>query len=280
MVHIDPQWSLRNGQRQAWEIRAELSPKWIRVQFGDTFVADSKRVLIVTETGKLPAYYFEREDIQMDVLIASDKRKDDPNKGETVYWHVKVGDQLIENAAISYPNPPANATRIKDMITFVWKKADAWYEEEEEVFVHARDPYSRLDAIPSTRHIQVIIDGEIVADSHRPVILYETGLTPRYYLPVEDIKMDLLVPSETHSRCPYKGYASYWDVDINGQVHKDVVWGYLEANPEVHEIRHLLSFYNEQVEAVIIDGEKWTLHSKARLPHTDVVQNSLKEGTK
>jgi len=88
-------------------------------------VTESKRVLIVTETGNLPAYYFERADVLTDLLVPSDKRKDDPNKGETLYWHVKVGDKLVENAAISYPKPPADAARIKDMITFVWKKADA-----------------------------------------------------------------------------------------------------------------------------------------------------------
>lgn len=261
-------------------ILIDPSPRRISVKFNGQIIADTKEALIVHERGRVPVYYFPSDDVRTDYLVPASQETQCAIKGTASYWTVVVGDQLIENAAISYPNPPANATRIKDMITFVWKKSDAWYEEEEEVFVHARDPYSRLDAIPSTRHIQVIIDGEIVADSHRPVILYETGLTPRYYLPVEDIKMDLLVPSETHSHCPYKGYASYWDVDINGQVHKDVVWVYLEANPEVHEIRHLLSFYNEQVEAVIIDGEKWNLHSKARLPHTDVVQNSLKEGTK
>lgn len=276
MVHVDPQWSLRDGMREEWEIRAELSPKWIRVKFGNEFIADSKRVLTVTETGKLPVYYFPPSDIQNDLLIKSDKRTVDPNKGEAIYWHVKAGDKVIENAARSFPNPPAKSSVISGLVSFVWKKADSWYEEEEEVFVHARDPYSRLDAIPSSRHIQVIIDGEIVADSKRPVILYETGLTPRYYLPKEDIKMDLLIPTETKTQCPYKSIASYWSVFINDKEYKDVVWSYKDALPEVHEIKGLLSFYNEQVDTVLIDGEQWSLQSKDRLPHKKVVENSMK----
>ncbi|RPA60993.1 DUF427 domain-containing protein [Aerococcus agrisoli] len=261
------------------KILIDPSPRRISVQFNGQVIADTKNALIVHERGRVPVYYFPSADVQTDYLIPTSLATQCVIKGTASYWTVTVGNRSAENAAWSYQTPLAGSEVLAGYISFDWDQMDAWFEEDEEIFEHARDPYTRLDAIPSTRHIQVIIDGEIVADSHRPVILYETGLTPRYYLPVEDIKMDVLVPSETHSRCPYKGYASYWDVNINGNVHKDVVWGYLEANPEVNEIRHLLSFYNEQVEAVIIDGEKWSLHSKARLPHTDVVQNSLKEGT-
>ena len=100
---------------------------------------------------------------------------------------------------------------IKGYLAFVWKKADVWYEEEEEVFVHPRDPYSRLDAIPSSRHVQVVLNGEVVADSKQPVILYETGLTPRYYLPKEDIRMDLFFPNDTQTQCPYKGVCKVLD---------------------------------------------------------------------
>lgn len=273
MVHLDPQWSLREENREGWQIRAELSPKWIRVKFGGEFVADSKRVRIVTETGKLPVYYFPKSDVRTDLLVKSEKRTEDPNKGEAVYWSVRVGDKVIEDAAWSYPNPPEKSSAIGGLISFVWKKADAWYEEEEEVFVHARDPYTRLDAIPSSRHVQVILGGKVVADSKRPVILYETGLTPRYYFPKDDVKMDLLIPTETQTQCPYKGYASYWSAFIDGKEYKDIVWSYHQPLPEVHEIKGLLCFYNEAVDSVLIDGKKWTLQTKDRLPyktiHTD-----------
>lgn len=270
MVHLDPQWSLRDGNWDGWQIRAEMSQKWIRVKFAGEFIADSKRVITVTETGKLPVYYFHPSDIRMDLLERSEKKTADPNKGETIYWNVKVGDKIIENAAWSFPNPQPKSSVVKGLLSFVWKKADAWYEEEEEVFVHARDPYSRLDAIPSSRHVQVIIGGKLVADSKRPVILYETGLTPRYYLPIEDIRMEFLTTSETNTRCPYKGLASYWSVSIDGKHYNDVVWSYNKPLPEVHEIEGLLSFYNEAVDLILIDGEKWSLHTKDRLPYKKI----------
>lgn len=276
MVHNDPQWSLRDGSNEGWQIRAEISPKWVRVKFGSEFIADSKRVVTVTETGKLPVYYFPLADIRHKKLIKSDKRTVDLNKGEAIYWHIKTGDKVIENAAWSFPNPPENSSVISGLISFVWNKADSWYEEEEEVFVHARDPYSRIDAIPSARHVQVIVEGEIVADSKRPVILYETGLTPRYYLPKEDIKLDLLIPTQTQTQCPYKGFAKYWSVSINGKEYKDVVWSYNDPLPEVHEIKGLLSFYNEAVDTLLIDGEVWSLNTNDRLPYKKVVESSLK----
>jgi uncharacterized protein (DUF427 family) len=275
MVHHDPQWSLRDGSKEGWQIRAEISPKWIRVKFGSEFIADSKRVVTVTETGKLPIYYFPLADIRNEQLIKSDKRTVNPNKGEAIYWHIKVGDNVIENAAWSFPNPPEKSSVISGFVSFVWNKADAWYEEEEEVFVHARDPYSRIDSIPSFRHVQIIIDGEIVADSKRSVILYETGLTPRYYLPKGDIKLDLLIPTQTQTQCPYKGFASYWSVSINGKEYKDVVWSYIGPLPEVNEIKGLLSFYNEAVDTLLIDREEWSLNSKDRLPYKKVVESSL-----
>lgn len=270
MVHYDIQWSLRDGERRDWEIRAELSPKWIRVKFGDGIIADSKNVRIVTEYGKLPVYYFPEADVRTDLLERVEYRSTDPNKGEAVYWNVKVGNRTAEKAVWSYINSPDKSAVIRGYLSFVWGKMDAWYEEDEEVFVHARDPYTRIDAIPSSRHIQVVIGGRLVADSRRPVIVYETGLTPRYYLPGEDVRLDLLTPTNTSTRCPYKGLAGYWSAKIDGKIYKDVVWSYREPLPEVHEIAGLLSFYSEAVDAVYIDGEKWTLNGRERLPYKKI----------
>ncbi|OPH57909.1 hypothetical protein BC351_04705 [Paenibacillus ferrarius] len=261
---------MRDGDRTGWQIRAEVSPRWIRVQFAGVTVADSKKVLIVTETGKLPVYYFPKEDVRTDLLTPSVHTEEHANKGEALYWHIQIGDTIIERAAWSYARPSAETEFLNDYFSFVWKKAEAWYEEEEEIFVHARDPYSRVDAIPSSRHIQVYIGGELVADSRRPVVLYETGLTPRYYLPKEDIRLDLLSPSDSLTRCPYKGIASYWSAALGGKTYKDVVWSYAQPLPEVHEIAGLLSFYNEEVDALYIDGEQWLLQEKDRLPYKSI----------
>ncbi|WP_163874896.1 DUF427 domain-containing protein [Paenibacillus favisporus] len=270
MVHRDPQWSLRDNESSDWQIRGEISPRWIRVKFGDTYVGNSKRVLVVTETGKLPVYYFPLEDVRSELLIRSIHTEVDPHKGEAQYWHVDIGDRIIENAAWSYASPIAESTLLDGYISFVWRKADAWYEEEEEVFVHTRDPYTRVDAIPSSRHIKIIVGGKVVAESRNAVVLFETGLTPRYYLPPTDIRFEYLIPSDTVTRCPYKGIASYHSVVVAGKRYDDVVWSYAKPLPEVHEIAERYSFYNEQVDAVYIDGERWELQSGDRLPYKKI----------
>ncbi|MEK4510740.1 DUF427 domain-containing protein [Paenibacillus anaericanus] len=270
MAHHDPQWNLRDHYSEDWQIRAERSPKWIRVKLGDVYIADSKRVLSITETGKLPVYYFPKEDVRSDLFEVSDYRKEDSNKGEATYWSIRVGDRVVENAAWSYLNPPQLSSILTGYVSFVWNKADAWFEEEEEIYVHARDPYTRIDALPSTRHIKVVVGGRVIAESRSSVVLFETGLTPRFYLPQEDVNFDHLVPSDTITRCPYKGVASYHSIQVGGKEYRDVVWSYAEALPEVHEIAGRLSFYNEEVDAIYIDGEKWSLQSKDRLPYKKV----------
>jgi uncharacterized protein (DUF427 family) len=275
MSHIDPQWSLRDGQQEGWQIRAERSPKWIRVIFGGITVADSKQVLVVTETGRLPVYYFPLADVKTELIAWSEQREKQGNKGEAVYGDITVGDRTFERAAWQFPEPEGESSVIEGYVSFAWKLADAWYEEEEQVFVHARDPYSRIDAIPSSRHVQVYIGGKLIADSRRPFILYETGLTQRYYLPKEDIRFDLLKPSDTTTQCPYKGTASYWSaIGEDGQTINDIVWSYADALPEVHEIAGRLSFYNEEVDAIYVDGVQWKLQEEDRLPYKKSASHS------
>ncbi|THJ58075.1 DUF427 domain-containing protein, partial [Candidatus Frankia alpina] len=107
--------------------------------------------------------------------------------------------------------------------------------------------YTRIDALPSSRHVRVEIDGVVVADSHRPVILFETGLVPRYYLPLVDVRQDLLRPSGTRTYCPYKGNAEYFSVEVDGTRHDDVVWTYRTPLPESARIAGLVCFYDERV---------------------------------
>ena len=128
-----------------------------------------------------------------------------------------VGGKLAENAAWSYVNPLPAASAIKDHIAFDWPKMDKWMEEEEELYKHARDPYKRVDALPSARHVRVVIDGQTVAETRRPHLVFETNHPVRYYMPQEDVRMDLLIPSATQSRCPYKGPASYWSVKLGNE---------------------------------------------------------------
>jgi uncharacterized protein (DUF427 family) len=131
---------------------------------------------------------------------------------------------------------------------------DAWFEEDEQVFTHARDPHHRVDILRSSRHVEVVVNGVTVADSRRPTLLFETGLPTRYYLPLTDVRTELLRLSPTSSGCPYKGTASYWSLEVDGERLDDVVWTYPSPLPESTRIAGLACFYNERVE-IIVDGE-------------------------
>lgn len=253
-----------------WHLKVERTARWIRIKLAGETVADSKQVIVVTETGRLPVYYIPLSDVRTDLLEPSQHTSSCSHKGTASYWHIRVGDRLSENAAWGYPHAEGQSAAIAGYLSFYWNKVDEWYEEEQQVFVHARDPYTRVDALSSSRHIQVVVGGEVVADSRRPVILFETGLTPRYYLPLEDVRREVLEPSATRTRCPYKGIASYWSVNVGGTVFKDVVWSYQEPVAEVRKIAGLVSFYNEQVDAIYVDGVKWALREQDRLPYAKI----------
>jgi uncharacterized protein (DUF427 family) len=130
---------------------------------------------------------------------------------------------------------------------------DAWYEEDEEVFVHPRDPYHRVDILQSSRHLRVRVNGVLVAETERPKVLFETGLPPRYYIPKEDVRQDVLLKSEKRTRCPYKGVASYWSVEAGAERFDDLVWYYPDPIPEAAKIEGLLAFFNEKVDLEVND---------------------------
>jgi uncharacterized protein (DUF427 family) len=232
----------------------EDSPRRVRVMLGGETVADSRRVKLMHETRHLPVYYFPEEDVRMDLLEVTDHTTTCPFKGEASYWSVRVGENVAENAVWSYPDPIESAPPIAGYLAFYWRKMDHWYEEDEEVFVHPRDPYHRVDVLESSRHVKVSVNGEVVAETDRPVVLFETGLPPRYYIPPEDVREDVLVPSDRRTQCPYKGTASYHSVEAGGETAEDVVWHYPEPIAAAEKIRDILSFFNEKVD-LEVDGE-------------------------
>jgi uncharacterized protein (DUF427 family) len=130
---------------------------------------------------------------------------------------------------------------------------DAWFEEDEEVFVHPRDPNKRIDILPSSRHVRVLMNGEVIADSHRPWLLFETSLPTRYYLPKVDVRMDLLEPTGKVTACPYKGDAQYWSVRAGAELVPDIAWSYQRPIPESIRIAGAVCFYNEKVD-IEVDG--------------------------
>jgi uncharacterized protein (DUF427 family) len=232
----------------------EDSPRRVRVMFDGETIADSHRVKLLHETKHLPIYYFPEEDLRMDLLEASDHKTHCPFKGDASYWSVRVGDRVAENAVWSYPEPLDSCPPISGYLAFYWNRMDAWYEEDEEVFAHPRDPYHRVDVLDSSRHVKVTLNGEVVAETDRPKVLFESALPPRYYIPPEDVRTGLLTPTETHTRCPYKGLASYWSVEAGGERVEDIVWGYPEPISAVEKIQDHLCFFNEKVD-LEVDGE-------------------------
>jgi uncharacterized protein (DUF427 family) len=244
-----------HGDPGHW-IHISESPRHVRVLFEGEIIADSKHVRLLRETDVLPVYYFPQSDVRMDLLTPSAQKSRCPYKGDASFWTAQAGGKVVENAVWSYANPLPEAAGIKGHLAFYWNKMDRWYEEDEEVFVHPRDPFKRVDVMPSKRHIRIVINGEPIADTRRPRLLFETNHPVRYYIPHEDIRMDLLVPSATKSRCPYKGPACYWSVKIGDQRFEDMAWGYMDPIPECPKIKGLICFFHERGAEIYVDGEK------------------------
>jgi uncharacterized protein (DUF427 family) len=232
------------------DIRVEHSRKRIRILLGGELVADTTAPLLVWEVPYFPTYYIPAGDVVAKLIPAGSTS--DPRLGEGELYTVQVpGGTAADQAARKYPASPAR--QLHDAVRFDWDAMSEWLEEDEPVYTHARDPHTRVDILASSRHVRVEIDGETVADSHSPRILFETGLPPRYYLPLSDVRTDLLRPSETQTHCPYKGTASYWSVDTGKGLHEDVVWIYRMPLPESQKVAGLAAFFDEKVD-VFIDG--------------------------
>jgi len=232
--------------------RAEPTPRWVRVKAGDVWVADSRRALLLAwyGPGMLPTYCFPAADVRTDLIRPSTTAGTAPM---AIEHDVSVGDQVIERAARLLCDPPAPLAAVDGHWTFTWDGRVSWFEEAMEIHVHAKDPSKRVDAVPSERHVEVRVGGELVAGSRTPHALFESSLPTRWYLPVDEVEWELLEPSDTLTRCPYKGTARYWSVRAGGELHRDVAWSYPDPVPECPRIAGLVCFFNEKVD-LIIDG--------------------------
>ena len=227
-------------------------PQRIRAIFARETIVDSTRSKLLHETGHLPIYYFPREDVRMDLLEPSDKRTHCPYKGDASYWSITVGPRSAPDAVWAYPDPLESAQFLRDHVAFYWDELDEWFAEDEQLFGHPRDPYSRIDVYKTTRRVRASVDGELIAESTRAKVLFETALPPRYYLPREDFRAELL-PSSKKTRCAYKGSASYWHVRVGERTLEDLVWTYADPQHDAEPVRDLLSFFNERVD-LELDG--------------------------
>lgn len=172
----------------------------------------------------IPVYYFPQEHVNLGHLHPSGRVVTGGAKGDATYWNVGVGDRLAENAAWTFDGTKGDAAAIKGYVAFGWSQIDRWFEEDEEVFVHARDPYHRVDVADSRRPVQGVVGGKELANTPRSRVLFETGLPVRYYIPPDDLMMEMMEPSRTVTKCPYKGSAEYFLARIDGGLVEDLVW--------------------------------------------------------
>jgi uncharacterized protein (DUF427 family) len=223
-------------------------PYRLRGFFAGEAVFDTLGAKLLYETAHLPVYYVPEENLQHDLLEPSDKQTHCPHKGEASYRSIRVGDRFEPDAVWNYPEPIDPAAFLSGHAAFYWGKLDEWWVEDEQVFGHPRDPYHRIDTYRTTRPVRVSVDGAVVAESTRAVALFESGLPPRFYLPAEDVRMELLEPSETKTRCAYKGVASYLHVRAGDTFHEDLAWTYPEPERDALSVRDLICFFNERVD--------------------------------
>ena len=237
------------------QLRFEPCAKRVRAISQNATIVDSLRSVVVAGPGYLPGYYFPPADVRTDFLAAGDRRTQHPSFGEATHWHLALAGNRIENTAWSYPDPPPAAERIKGLIAFERQKIDHWFEEDEEVFGHPRDPRHRVDVRRSSRGVRAVFAGETIAFSQRAMFLFETGHPTRFYIPPEDVRLDVLLPSERRTTCPYKGHASYWSLKLGGRIAEDAVWSYLDPLPDCPQIKGHFCFYPEKLDSLEVEGE-------------------------
>ncbi|MEV6798301.1 DUF427 domain-containing protein [Micromonospora rifamycinica] len=232
------------------------SERRVRGSVGDVVVVDSRRPLLVWEPGlPVPFWVFPLADLVGATLRPAAQPPDPGTRAGSSFHDLTVGGLTLPNAAWTYPGDVFSET-----VCLAWREwfgqgIERWYEEDEEVFVHPRDPFSRVDSLSSSRHVVVRHQGVVLADTRRPVLLFETGLPTRYYVPAADLARELLLPSDHRTRCPYKGVASYWSLrDVPGPAGRSIAWFYPEPLPSVANIAGLTAFYPDRV-TILVDGE-------------------------
>ena len=231
-------------------VRVEPGEKRIRAYLAGRLVVDSIHPVLVWESPYYPTYYLPVADVAAD-LIGSGETVTSPSRGTGALYDVLVPGTAAPGAAMRYHDSPIESLR--DLVRLEWAAMSEWFEEDEIVYTHPRDPYTRVDVLASSRHVRVEIEGVVVADTRQPRLLFETGLPTRYYIPLTDVRMDLLRPSSSESYCPYKGTASYLSLVTPSGVRTDVAWMYRTPLPEGQKVAGLVSFYNER-SRIFVDG--------------------------
>lgn len=199
-------------------------PRRIRAKLGGEIIVDSERVMLLHESNIFPVLYIPRDDVSTGFLTKTAHSTHCPFKGDASYWTITVGGNAAENAVWSYETPIEGVPWLKDYLAIEWGRMDQWFDEDDEIFGHIRDPYHRVDARPTSRQFQVRIDGNLVADTTGAFVVSETGGDNRIYIPPADVRTGEFTSSDTKTHCPHKGNSAYWhhkptDTD-------DVAWSY------------------------------------------------------
>ncbi|MFL5820588.1 MAG: DUF427 domain-containing protein [Solirubrobacteraceae bacterium] len=231
-------------------VRLEPGAKRVRAYLGGEVVADTIRPVLVWEAPYYPTYYFPVEDVRTELLEPDGGVAPSPSRGEGRTFTVRAGDKQAA-AALRYQDSPIE--ELNGLIRLEWAAMDAWFEEDEEVFTHPRDPHTRVDILASSRHVRVEVGGETIAESACPRFLFETGAPVRHYLPKTHVRLDLLTPTDKVTHCPYKGRAEHWSVRAGGSLHEGLAWSYPTPLPESQKIAGLIAFYDERVDTYV-DG--------------------------
>jgi uncharacterized protein (DUF427 family) len=221
------------------------------VELGGSIIARSDEAVILFEPARYPVAYFPIGDIDQSALQPSDHGSTHPDLGKTKWFNVVGGGETTRRGAWQHLDPPAQAAALRDTVAFAWHAMDAFYDEDERILGHAADPYHRIDIRRTSRHLLVREDGRVVADTHAPLVLYESGFAPRWYVARADIAADALHAVEGETFWPYKGLASYYDTGDT----QNAAWSYRAPFEEVARIADLVSFYPEKV-TITIDAEK------------------------
>jgi uncharacterized protein (DUF427 family) len=234
---------------------AQPVAKWVRAYFNGQLLVDTKKAILLGRDRRPPVYFIPKQDVKMAYLTpANDEGAPDDDETNS-RWNIVVAKRYVANAAMEYKGSVLSVS-LDNYLTFDWSAMDSWFEEQEQVYVHPRDPYVRVDTLHSSRHVKVIIDGETVAETHNPLLLFETGLPVRYYIPKIDVRLDLLIDSDHVTHCPYKGEAHYYSVRIGNYTMEDVAWYYPYPVAESMKIASYVAFYEERVDVIEVDGER------------------------
>src|SRR5580693_9269001 len=225
----------------------EPAPRRVRGYFDGTLVFDTIRAHYVWEIAYYPQYYIPVVDVRIEHL-QDENHVQKLQLGSSRLFSLTSPGQTRKSAARLYDSGP-----VAGNVRFDWDALE-WFEEDEPIIGHPRNPYVRVDALRSHRHIRVELDGVLLAETHSPVILFETGLPTRYYIDRTDVAFTHLETSKTQTICPYKGITSqYWSVRVGQTVHPDLAWTYDYPLREVAPIAGMIAFYNEKLD-IFVDG--------------------------